>query len=153
MPTKKKTSTKRAPRRAKVSSTHMLVRVAPYNPKRGFVLRRIVVMGHMLRADRGWYKVPKALAEALRKKKQPPSRNYTADEAPNAFDVKTVEEAQQIDESEDAKLSGRAEAPTELGPGRGDLSTRELGTRAKSGGASDAGSASASDAGGASAGE
>jgi hypothetical protein len=80
----------------------MLVRLKPYNPKRGHNLRRYGYKGIIFDVERGWYKVDAELAEELKGVYQDITEvdeygNYIS---PLAFDVCTEEEAAKIDERE-----------------------------------------------------
>lgn len=72
--------------------TPMLVRLKPFNPRRGYFLKTYVdgPTGALFREERGWYEVDDpALLERLR---NAPSRDGAEDSLP-AFDVCTREEA------------------------------------------------------------
>lgn len=79
----------------------MYVRLKPYNPRVGNVLRRFGVpvgAGHVIFEEaRGWYEVPEQVAALLRKVSQveglPPGQRP-------AFDVCTFEEARDIEQQE-----------------------------------------------------
>jgi len=87
-----------------------LVRIKPYNPRRGYVLRRYsAAFGgkrYVFEVDAGWYEVPTEVADYLA------TLNSRIEEpdSPLAFDVKTREEAEAIDEREEFTESGRATA-------------------------------------------
>ena len=88
----------------------LLVRLKPYNPKAGHVLRTYVVQGIKFLHDRGWYEVPDALAAYL---KTVPQQD-TEPNSPFAFDVCTPAEAKAIDEREArAKRAGDQAKATE----------------------------------------
>lgn len=115
----------------------MLVRLKPYDPRRGFVLRSFTYQGAKFYEERGWYVVDKAVAEYLRKV---PQRD-TDPHSPLAFDVATEEEAKALDAREEHEAKTRknaAEAPR-VATGRGDLTTEDMrasgGTRAVATGA------------------
>ena len=44
----------------------LLVRLKPFDPRRGFVLRRFTFAGIRFQSERGWYRVEKPVAERLR---------------------------------------------------------------------------------------
>ena len=73
-----------------------LVRLKPFNPKRGFTLRTYTVSGTRFTQGAGWYRVSDDLAEYLR---TVPSNDADPD-SPYAFQVCTAEEAAAIDEAE-----------------------------------------------------
>ena len=79
-----------------MSTTEYLVRLKPYDPRRGFVLRGYTFQGIKFRAERGWYKVTEKVAEYLRGVHQVAGNEYS----PPAFDVCTESEAENIDAKE-----------------------------------------------------
>ncbi len=102
----------------------VLVRLKPYDPRRGYVLRRFTYQGIKFHEERGWYVVDKAVAEYLRKV---PQRD-TDPHSPLAFDVATEEEAKALDAREEHEGKTRknaAEAPR-VAAGRGDLTTDDV---------------------------
>lgn len=97
-----------ARRRARTSENQnemMLVRVHPITKAKAPKLRRYTYRGVRYDLERGWYEVPRELAEELKKLNQD---HYDPD-SPPAFDVATVDEAKTIDENE-AKRIERASA-------------------------------------------
>ena len=80
----------------------LLVRLKPYDPRRGFVLRRFTYAGIRFQDERGWYRVERKVGEHLRAVRTVPTDKY----APLAFDVCTEAEAKALDagESEAAKV-------------------------------------------------
>ena len=70
----------------------LLVRLKPYDPRRGHVLRRYTYAGIKFQEERGWYRVEKAVAEYLRGVRETPTDRYS----PLAFDVCTEDEAQRV---------------------------------------------------------
>jgi hypothetical protein len=73
-----------------------VVRIKPYNPKKGFKLRTYVLHGTVFRETAGWYEVSDADAAYLAT-----IRNSQYDgNAPLAFDVCTREEAQALEDAE-----------------------------------------------------
>lgn len=111
-----------------------MVRLKPYNPKRGYKLKRYHVYGQRFDEDKGWYRVPETirmadpktgetktinLVEYLRDCRQ----NQHDEDARPAFDVCTPEEARAIDAREDAALKTNERAR----PGNAnDLTTRQV---------------------------
>ena len=75
----------------------MLVRLKPYDPRRGFVLRRFTYAGIKFHEERGWYRVDTAVADYLRSVHESPESDFT----PLAFDVCTDDEAKAIDAREE----------------------------------------------------
>lgn len=71
----------------------LLVRLKPYDPRLGCVLRRFTYRGIKFHDERGWYRVDKEVAEYLRGVRQVPGDKH----APLAFDVCTEAEAQALD--------------------------------------------------------
>ena len=84
----------------------LLVRLKPYDPRRGHVLRRYTYAGIKFQEERGWYRVERPVAEYLRAVREVPSDRY----APLAFDVCTEAEAKALDagEQEVAKVKKSA---------------------------------------------
>jgi hypothetical protein len=72
----------------------MHVRLKPYNPRQGYVMRRFRAFGIEFVEGRGWYEVPRDIADYLR------TVRSNGDASPFAFDVCTAESAQQIEENE-----------------------------------------------------
>jgi len=72
----------------------LLVRLKPYDPHRGHVLRRFTYRGIKFADERGWYRVDKGIAEYLRGVRQVPGDKHS----PLAFDVCTEAEARALDE-------------------------------------------------------
>jgi len=66
-----------------------LVRLKPYDPKRGHVLRRYTAFGVRFDESRGWYRVSDEVAAYLAGVREQPGLDYT----PLAFDVCSEEEA------------------------------------------------------------
>lgn len=88
----------------------LLVRLKPYDPRRGHVLRRFTYAGVKIHEERGWYRVSKEVAEYLRAVHQIPGEAYT----PLAFDVCTDEEAKALDAREDADTRVRRNATDDV---------------------------------------
>lgn len=78
---------------------HLYVRLKPYNPKRGHVLRRYTYRAVRFHEGR-WYKVPEALARELSDLHQ----RHGDEDSPLAFDVATEGQARDIEEKERKKL-------------------------------------------------
>jgi hypothetical protein len=95
----------------------LLVRLKPYDPRRGHVLRRYTYAGIKFQEERGWYRVERPVAEYLRAVREVPSDRY----APLAFDVCTEAEAKALDagESEAAKVKRSATDDLKVVPARG----------------------------------
>ena len=74
----------------------MLVRLKPFDPRRGHVLRRFTYRGIKIHQERGWYRVDKDTAEYLRTVRQVHSDEHS----PLAFDVCTEAEAKAMDAKE-----------------------------------------------------
>ena len=86
----------------------LLVRLKPYDPRRGHVLRRYTYRGIKFHEERGWYRVDKAVADYLREVRQVPADEY----APLAFDVCTDAEAKSLD-AKDKEASATRKAATD----------------------------------------
>ncbi len=116
---RRRTEGSRAPRAdapvaaAEPRPAKMLVRVRPYNAKRGQTMRTHSRMHDGARATfqegRGWYDVSHALAEELR---QVRCSDMDPDSA-LAFDVCTPREARRVDEREEAALEQETRAPAQ----------------------------------------
>ena len=103
---------------------NVLVRLKPYDPRRGFVLRRFTYQGIKFHEERGWYRVTKVVAEYLAKVQQ----RDTDPHSPLAFDVASEEEARALDARDEHEAKTRknaAEAPRVV-MGRGDLTGEDL---------------------------
>lgn len=104
----------------------LLVRLKPYDPRRGHVLRRYTYDGIKFQPERGWYRVEKSVAEYLRTVHQQPSDPYS----PLAFDVCTDAEAKTLEaaETDESKVTKSATDDLKLAPSRtsGALTTEEL---------------------------
>jgi len=88
----------------------MLVRLKPFDPRRGQVLRRFTHAGIKFHGERGWYRVEKAVAEYLRA-----VRHRSADpNSPPAFDVCTEEEAKALDAREKDTANARKAATDDI---------------------------------------
>ena len=120
----------------------MLVRLKPYNKKKGHILRRYTYRGLRFQESRGWTRVRKEIADYLEKVHQIPGD----EDSPLAFDVHSDAEAQAIDkkEAQDAQEKTPAEQATEVAEAReepeppapdegGDLKTADLPQNRKKG--------------------
>lgn len=88
----------------------MLVRLKPFEPRRGHVLRRYTYAGIKFHAERGWYRVEKAVAEYLRSVREQPADPH----APLAFDVCTEDEALAKEAKETAAATPRKVASDDI---------------------------------------
>jgi len=88
----------------------MLVRLKPYDPRRGHVLRRYTYSGVKIHEERGWHRVSKAVAEYLKTVKQVAADEYS----PLAFDVCTDDEAKALDVREEVETKVRRSATDEV---------------------------------------
>lgn len=82
------------------------IRLKPYNPRAGHVLRRYTYRGIRFESEKNWYPVPLSVAEYLAS-----VRNVADDpQSPLAFEVRTREQAEWIarKEFEEAVQGGRA---------------------------------------------
>lgn len=102
----------------------LLVRLKPYDPRRGFVLRRFTYAGIRFQDERGWYRVERRVGEHLRAVRTVPTDKY----APLAFDVCTEAEAKALDagESEAAKVKRSATDDLKVTTARGTVTTDDL---------------------------
>ena len=88
----------------------LLVRLKPYDPRRGYVLRRYTYRGIKFHEERGWYRIDEDVADYLRTVRQVPSDEH----APLAFDVHTEAEAKALEADEAAATTRKkASAPVE----------------------------------------
>jgi hypothetical protein len=102
----------------------LLVRLKPYDPRRGFVLRRFTYKGIKFQEERGWYRVEKQVADYLAGVRQVEHDAHS----PSAFDVQSDEEAKALDAREESEAKTRKnalEAPR-VSVGRGDLTSDDL---------------------------
>ena len=83
-----------------------LVRVKPFDPKKGNVIRRYTAFGIRFEEARGWYKVADEVAAYLSTVHQRPAD----EDSPLAFDVCSEEEAQRVEAAEKKKAEERARA-------------------------------------------
>lgn len=111
-----------------MSANTMLVRLKPFAPRQGFVLRRYMAFGLRFDADRGWYEVPANVAQALRTIRE----QEDVPNSPLAFDVCTRAEAEAMEIAEQkakAEAVAAASAPhvtSLVGASSGALSTTDL---------------------------
>lgn len=106
-----------------------LVRLKPYDPKRGHVIRRYTAFSIRFEEARGWYKVADEVAAYLGTVHQVPGDEDSA----LAFDVCSEEEAQRLETAEKKKAEERARAaepnvaqPYDVSVRAGDLTTADL---------------------------
>ena len=106
-----------------------LVRLKPYDPKRGHVIRRYTAFSIRFEEARGWYKVADEVAAYLATVHQVPGD----EDSPLAFDVCSEEEAQRLETAEKKKAEERARAaepnvaqPYDVSVRGGDLTTADL---------------------------
>jgi len=111
-----------------------LVRLKPFNKKKGHLLRRYTYRGIRFQESHGWTRVRKEIADYLEQVHQIPGD----EDSPLAFDVHSATEAKAIDkkEAEDAQKKTPAEQATEVAEAReepappategGDLKTSDL---------------------------
>jgi len=117
-----------------------LVRLKPYDRKRGHVIQRYTAFGVRFDEARGWYKVSDEVAAYLATVHQTPGD----EDSPLAFDVCTQDEATAMETAEKKKAEERARAaepnvaqPHDVTVRAQDLTTADLssarGTRAPAG--------------------
>ena len=108
------------------SETH-LVRLRPYDPRRGCVVRRYTFKGIKFQDTHGWYRVVKKTADYLRGVRQVAGDEHS----PLAFDVCTPEEAQLIDarEHEDANPRKSATDTIQVSTARDEAPPQISGTK------------------------
>lgn len=84
----------------------LLVRLKPFEPRRGFVLKRFTFAGIKFHDERGWYRVERPVAEYLR------TVRTMADDAhsPLAFDVCSESEARAMEATEADSAKGKRSA-------------------------------------------
>jgi len=113
----------------------MFVRLKPYDPRRGHVLRRYTYRGIKFHEDRGWFRVPKDVADYLRAVHQVPGDEHS----PLAFDCCTEAEAKSLDAKEKESTVTRKTAsddikvslPQDDAKGLGALTTEDLPNKSK----------------------
>ena len=85
---------------------NMLVRLKPFDPRRGYVLRRFTYRGIKFHEERGWYRVEPGVAAYLKDVRQ-----VAGDpRAPLAFDVMPESEARALEEREETEAKVRRSA-------------------------------------------
>ena len=84
----------------------LLVRLKPYDPRRGYVLRRYTYAGIKFQEERGWCRVEKPVADYLKNVRQIQTDSFS----PLAFDVCTEAEAKGLEavEADSAKVKKNA---------------------------------------------
>lgn len=94
----------------------MLVRLKPYDPRRGNVLRRFTFRGIKFHEERGWYRVEAPVAEYLRGVHQVPTDQFS----PLAFDVCTEADAKALEatQAEETKVKRSAADDLKVVPAR-----------------------------------
>lgn len=109
-------------------SDTVLVRLKPYDPRRGQVLRQYTCRGLLFREREGWYEVERELADLLQDEKQPPVGNTPPDLVPCAFDIMEAEAAVAMEEAEEKAKVERAKAitPRKVATPKGVLTTADL---------------------------
>jgi hypothetical protein len=104
----------------------LLVRLKPYDPRRGHVLRRYTYSGIKFQEERGWYRVEKPVAEYLRAVREVPTDRHSQ----LAFDVCTEAEAKALEttETEVSKVKRSATDDLKVVPARpaGALTSEDL---------------------------
>ena len=111
----------------------LLVRLKPYDPRRGFVLRRYTYRGIKFHEERGWYRVDKEVGEYLRSVRQVPGDEHS----PLAFDCCTEADAKGVDAKEKESAVTRKTAsddikvslPQDDAKATGALTTEDLQTK------------------------
>ncbi len=83
-----------------------LVRLKPYEPKKGHVLQRYTAFSIRFEERRGWYKVSDEVATYLASVHQTPGD----EDSPLAFDVCSEDEAQRMETAEKKKAEDKAKA-------------------------------------------
>ncbi len=101
-----------------------LIRIKPYDPKRGHVVRRYTVFSIRFDETRGWYRVADDVADYLAKVHQAPHD----EDSPLVFDVCTEAEAHALEETERKKAEERAKAAEPNVATPYDLTTADLGS-------------------------
>jgi hypothetical protein len=105
-----------------------LVRLKPYDPKKGHIIQRYTAFSTQFEERKGWYRVSDGIADYLATVHQVPND----EDAAFAFDVCTEEEAKRLEAAEKRKAEERARAaepniaaPRDVEP-IGDLTTADL---------------------------
>jgi hypothetical protein len=107
----------------------MLVRLKPFDPRRGNVLRRFTHAGIRFEDERGWYRVEAPVAGYLRTVRQ----RAVDEQSPLAFDVCTEDEARALDARAEDAAKGRKAASDDIkvSVARGTVTTSDLADLAK----------------------
>lgn len=84
----------------------VLVRLKPYNKKRGCVIKRIMIRGVRFDESKGWYRVSRAFADHLETIHQ----DYYDEDSPLAFDIMSQDDAIKLEEKEKKASEAKAEA-------------------------------------------
>lgn len=88
-------------------SEAMFVRLKPYNATRGFVMRSYTTGPYTIREERGWHRVPAAVAQELRSVREVDEDPHS----PLAFDIcATLDEAKALDDAEAEEKRERKDA-------------------------------------------
>jgi hypothetical protein len=90
----------------------LLVRIKPYNPRAGCVVRSYTYKGTRFREEAGWYRVPLKLASELRELLQDENDPLSQE----VFDVLSEEAALQIEEREQQRRERATAARPNLAP-------------------------------------
>ena len=88
----------------------LLVRLKPYDPRRGNVLRRFTYQGIKFHEERGWYRVAKTVADYLRSVHQQSADPHS----PLAFDICTEDEARSTEAKEKEAANARKTATDDI---------------------------------------
>lgn len=104
-----------------------LVRLKPFNEKKGYVVRVYMIDGVRFHEERGWYEVPDEFANRLRELHQ----DHYNDDSPLLFDVCTRKEAERLDAAAViAEAKASAKKPAQIVSTRpregGDLTTADI---------------------------
>lgn len=109
----------------------LLVRLKPYNERKGHLVRVYMIGGWRFLEERGWYEVPEALVEQLQLREL--HQAHYNEDSPALFDVCTPEQAERLEEKERAreereKATARKPTPIESAKASSsrDLSTADL---------------------------
>jgi hypothetical protein len=106
-----------------------LVRIKPFDPKKGQLVKRFTVAGMNYREEQGWYPCrDEKIANALK------SMHPEGDESrPLIFDVCTVEEARELERRESRRARSERRSSEDVGEEEGILTTRDVPTRSSKG--------------------
>ena len=106
-----------------------LIRLKPFDLKKGHVMRRYTAFRATFEESKGWYRVSDSVADYLATVHQEPND----EDSPMAFDVCTKEQAEEIDQAEQKKAEERARAAEphvaaarDVTSIEGDLTTEDL---------------------------